>query len=152
MSPRPRYAHTQIGWATLIAAVLGAVIGLVALHLTPGSAAPDWMAWLIVALMLATALGFGSLNVCVNRDSLQWRFGLGWPRKSLALSEIAAAAPTRTRFIEGWGIHLTRRGWLYNVSGFDAVLITRHDGKTLMIGSDEPRALAAAIERARAGR
>lgn len=153
MSPRPLYQHTQIGWTTLIGAAAGAAVGLVALHFTPGApSAAGWVAALIAGVALLTALGFGALRVQVNRESLGWRFGLGWPRKSLRIADIASVQATRTRWIEGWGIHFTKRGWLYNVSGFDAVLVLLRDGKSVLIGTDEPRQLAAAIERARSGR
>jgi hypothetical protein len=78
------------------------------------------------------------------------RFGFGWPRKTLPLKGIAAVEVTRTTFLEGWGLRRTRRGWLYNVSGFDAVLLRLADGRSMMVGTDEPRRLKAAIERAQA--
>jgi hypothetical protein len=64
------------------------------------------------------------------------------------LADLAAVEVTRTRFWDGWGVHRTRRGWLYNVSGFDAVLVRRKDGKAFLVGTDEPRKLKAALERA----
>ena len=45
----------------------------------------------------------------------------------------------------GWGIHLTPRGWLYNVGGLDAVELALNNGRTLRIGSDEAAALARAL-------
>jgi hypothetical protein len=45
------------------------------------------------------------------------------------LAEIVGCEPIRIRWWYGWGIHLTPYGWLYNVSGFDAVAITLRDGK-----------------------
>ncbi len=35
--------------------------------------------------------------------------------------------------------------WLYNVSGFGAVLVTRANGKSFLLGSDEPEWLRLAI-------
>jgi hypothetical protein len=64
------------------------------------------------------------------------------------LADITRVAPTRTTFLEGWGIHRTRRGWLYNLAGRDAVHIVRADGREFMLGTDEPRRLVAALERA----
>ena len=58
---------------------------------------------------------------------------------------IEAIEVTRTRFWEGWGIHYTSRGWLYNVSGYGAVLIHLKSGKRFMLGTDEPASLAAAL-------
>jgi hypothetical protein len=69
-------------------------------------------------------------------------------RKELSLSDIRSVEVTRTRFWEGWGVHKTSRGWLYNVSGFDALLITLYDGKTILLGTDEPEVLRAAILKA----
>jgi hypothetical protein len=43
------------------------------------------------------------------------------------------------------GIHLTPCGWLYNVSGFDAVAITLRDGRKFALGTDDPHGLVAAI-------
>jgi len=44
-------------------------------------------------------------------------------------------------------VHRTRRGWLYNVAGFDAVLVRLKDGKSFLVGTDEPRRLKAALDR-----
>jgi hypothetical protein len=43
------------------------------------------------------------------------------------------------------GIHLSRFGWLYNVSGFDAVAIILKSGKRFALGTDEPDALLQAL-------
>jgi hypothetical protein len=55
----------------------------------------------------------------------------------------------RNRWYYGWGIRITPRGWLYNVSGLDAVELALKNGKCVRIGSDEPHALARAIDHAR---
>ena len=41
-----------------------------------------------------------------------------------------------------------RNGWLYNVSGFDAVELELASGKLCRIGTDEPGRLLHAIEQA----
>ena len=45
------------------------------------------------------------------------------------------------------GIHLTPYGWLYNVSGFDAVAITLRDGKRFALGTDDSHGLVEALRR-----
>lgn len=104
----------------------------------------------IAAPMLALVFAaFDGLTIRIDRDVLAWRFGhLGFPRGHVPLSDIVEATIARTTFWEGWGIRLTRRGWLYNVSGYDAVLIRRRNGKTFLLGSDEPRRLRAALDAA----
>jgi hypothetical protein len=58
---------------------------------------------------------------------------------------VASVEPAVTTWVNGWGIHLTRRGWLYNVAGRQAMLIGMRDGQRFMLGTDEPDALARAI-------
>ncbi|NJN84219.1 MAG: hypothetical protein HC802_19360, partial [Caldilineaceae bacterium] len=66
-------------------------------------------------------------------------------RKQVLLTDIRAVAVTETKLIEGWGIHLTARGWLYNVSGWQAVAISLRSGRRLMLGTDEPERLVSAL-------
>jgi len=107
---------------------------------------------LIAGAVVAGAIGWawGALTVRIQGGELQVRFGLGWPRKTVPVAQIAAVEITRTTLLEGWGLRHTRRGWLYNVSGFDAVLLQLANGRSMMVGTDEPRRLKAAIERAQA--
>jgi hypothetical protein len=93
---------------------------------------------------------WGSLTVRIQDGALCIRFGPGWPRKTVQLADISAVEITRTSFIDGWGVHRTRRGWLYNVSGYDAVLLKLASGRNLLVGSNEPRRLQAALQRAAA--
>ena len=48
----------------------------------------------------------------------------------------------------GFGIRYVFDGWMWNVSGLDAVQLTLPDGKHFRIGTDEPKALEAAINQA----
>ena len=66
---------------------------------------------LFVAALVANIIGCGVV------------FGPGIVRKQLALSEIVSAEMTKSTILEGWGIHYTKRGWLYNVSGRGAVIV-----------------------------
>jgi hypothetical protein len=61
------------------------------------------------------------------------------------LAEMVRCEPIRIRWWYGWGIHMTPFGWLYNVSGFDAVAITLHDGRKFALGTDDPHGLIDAI-------
>jgi hypothetical protein len=134
-------------------AFLAAAVLFLALTLLPElSQTPTPVGVLVAGAAFTALLGWtwGSLTVRIEGGELRVRFGLGWPRKTLPLAEIASVEVTRTTFMEGWGIHRTRRGWLYNVSGFDAVLLQLTSGRSMMIGTDEPRRLKAAIERAQA--
>jgi len=100
--------------------------------------------WPAIAVLVLCAWLFSSLTIQITADELQWRFGLGIIRNHVALKEIASAEAVRNR--PSWGIHWSpRTGWLYNVSGFDAVLVTLKSGKRFTLGTDEPQVLAARL-------
>ena len=144
--PRPRYEHRQGGGITRLTFVLG-ILAMPVLYALDPKAGPA-LAIATPFLLLAFA-AFDGLIIRVVGSELAWQFGhLGFPRGRVKLTDIAAAAVTRTTFWEGWGIRLTRRGWLYSVSGHDAVLIERRNGKPFLLGTDEPRKLNAAIDAA----
>ena len=138
-----RYSHTQSGTLilrlTLGLAVLFAGLGFVGARLI----------WFSLPFLLIVAWLFHSLTIEIGEHELRWRFGPGLIRKSVPLEEIISARPVRTNILEGWGIHLTRHGWLYNVSGFDAVAIALRNGKHFALGTDEPQMLAARLANGR---
>jgi hypothetical protein len=100
----------------------------------------------ILAVLLLLGWLFRSLTIELTDDQLRWRFGPGWIHKKVPLAEIASARRVRTNVFEGWGIHYSRFGLLYNVSGFDAIAITLHNGKRFALGTGEPEALLANLQ------
>jgi len=137
------YKHTQTGWVTLVAC--GGIILL--FQFLPVPHAPREilpLVFLIVALSVATLMG--TLTVEVDDSLVRLRFGVGLIRKSFRLDEIATCQPVRNRWWWGWGIRLIPGGWLYNVSGLDAVELGMKNGKLFRIGTDEPRQLADIIQ------
>jgi len=137
------YRHTQIGWVML--AVLAAVFGVVFLQLQ-GDGVP--MPWLPLAILGVVLLLFGTLTVEVDRDRVRAVFGVGLIRRTVPLADVAAFQQVRNPWIAGWGIRLIRGGTLWNVSGLDAVELALRDGRFFRIGTDEPEALALAIQTA----
>jgi hypothetical protein len=96
-------------------------------------------------LLLAVFL-FGSLRVRVSADEIRASFGPGWVRRRIAVSTVVSAETVRNRWYYGWGVRLTSTGWMFNVSGLDAVLVRFADGGAFRIGTDEPEALLVAIQ------
>jgi hypothetical protein len=141
------YSHTQPG--TLMRAILGSVAlaafgALVFFGLRPEPvglvASGATCLVMVVCLML-----FHSLTVAVTDEAVQISFGPGLIRRSFRLSDIVSCAAVRNSWVYGWGIHMMRGGWVYNVSGFDAVELTFKDGRKARIGTDEPHKLSEAI-------
>jgi hypothetical protein len=137
------YRHTQTGY--LLLGALGAAL-LVFLLLLLNTF--TWVGVAVVAVLAASLVAFGTLTVQVDAERLTLRFGPGFLRKSFLLREIESARPVTNPFWYGWGIHLTPSGWLYNVSGLGAVEIALRGGGRARIGTDEPQALALALEAA----
>jgi len=143
------YNHTQPGNTSRFA--FGAIFVLVVFAaVVKGARDPEalWVFGLITALMFAGLLLFHSLTVEIARGYLRLKFGIGLIRRSFRVKEIENVEPIRTRWWYGWGIRLTPHGWLFSVSGFDAVKITLRNGRHYAIGTDEPDKLVAAIKAA----
>jgi len=142
------YEHQQPG--TLLRVTLGVLslgfgmftlIWLVSGH---GEAA-IWGGAIVAVFVVFLAL-FHSLTVRVSRDAINISFGVGLIRKSFTVDDIETAAIVRNHWYNGWGIRWIPGGWLYNVSGFDAVELRHKNGRRYRIGTDQPRELFAAIE------
>lgn len=103
--------------------------------------------WWTGDLLLIVAGLFSTLTIAIDHGMLRASFGPGLIRKKVSLAEIASVRPIPVRWWYGWGIHLTPHGWLYNVSGWDAVEITLRNGRRFCLGTDEPQELQAAIRR-----
>ena len=145
------YQHTQTGMAIFAAMAVSLVIALLVLFLfpvPPGEEAGRWIVTLACAILLVTAWFFRSLTITVRDGLLAWSFGPGVIRKTVPVAEIVQLEPARTSILAGWGIHWTPRGWLYNVSGKEAVRIRLKSGSQFLLGTDEPERLIQAIRAA----
>ena len=139
-----KYHHTQKG--TLI---VGILLSSAVLMSAIAAFAPDRnvVAIMIVSacLLIVASWLFSSLTVEVNERELRWHFGPGFWKKKIARAEISKVLPVKTKWWYGWGIRATPYGWLYNVSGLDAVAVSQNSGKIVLIGTDEPDKLAEAL-------
>jgi hypothetical protein len=136
------YRHTQVGAVTLA----GMGIALVAAVFWGVRASQP--ALLTAALLVGVVLVlFSTLTVVVRDGALVVFFGPGLIRRRIPLRRIRDVRVVRTPWTYGWGIRLTPRGWLWNVSGLDGVELQFDDGRRFRIGSDEPTRLAEALRR-----
>ena len=134
------YQHTQKLPDKIMATA--AVAGL-ALGLTP----PGFLTRLVVVGLLgATAYNFRSLTVEVDDNEIRLQFGDGPIGRVIPLTDISGCKTIRTSPLQGWGIRFTGDGWLYNIYGLDAVELSLNNGKRVLIGTDQPDQLAAAID------
>jgi hypothetical protein len=142
------YRHTQSGWTILV--VLTAVLLLaagVAIFLGSNTQpVPPPVFFIIPALLLPIMLLFSSLTVTVTHQAIEIHFGPGLIRKKFSLADIQSCEPVRNHWFFGWGIRWIPRGWLFNVSGLDAVELKMKNGRRYRIGTDEPERLCNAIQ------
>ena len=107
----------------------------------------------VVTVMLAVNNGivfalFHSLTVRVSRSEIALSFGVGLIRKQFPIGDISSASIVQNRWYNGFGIRKIRGGWLYNVSGFDAIEIQLKNERKYRIGTNQPKELLAAVESA----
>jgi hypothetical protein len=146
-----RYVHTQRSHLLLLVLSAAAAVTLASLAFPSARTIPLGARLTIVAAALAmvvSGLVFSSLTITTDAEQLSWHFGAGLFRKSVPLAEVVSAEPVRTTWVDGWGIHLTWRGWLYNVAGHNAVRVSLRSGRQFLLGTDEPAALVEAIRNA----
>ena len=107
----------------------------------------------LITVMLAVINGivfalFHSLTVRVSRSEIALSFGVGLIRKQFPIGDISSASIVQNRWYNGFGIRKIRGGWLYNVSGFDAIEIQLKNERKYRIGTNQPKELLAAVESA----
>jgi hypothetical protein len=109
-------------------------------------------AWLCLpgmAVNATLAYLLSALTVEVTPESVSVGFRHGCLRRRVALADVVRVEQVVVPWYHGWGLRLTRTGWLYKVQGRHAVRLERASGRAISIGTDEPEELAAAIAAAR---
>jgi hypothetical protein len=132
-----------MGWVGIFLMV--ALVAMIPLAVfTP--ALPPVAVWLVIGVIALVCLAFSSQTIEVTDEAVISRFGPGILVKRAPLSDIVKVENMPSHWYDGWGVHLTTRGWLYNVSGFGAVEFTLRDGGRFRFGTDRPDQLIDAVE------
>jgi hypothetical protein len=112
--------------------------------------APWVYALAVAALLLVVGLLFLRQTTSVGLEAVTVRFGPVY-RTRIPLGEIVRAEAVAYRPLReygGWGIRGLGRRRALSMRGDRGVLLTRADGSTLLIGSQKPRELLAALAHA----
>jgi hypothetical protein len=99
-----------------------------------------------LVFMILCLLAFATLTVQVSDQAITLRFGIGLIRKSFLLKEVQAYRAVRNPWYYAWGIHAIPGGWIFNVSGTEAIELQMKNGKKYRIGSDDIQGFANAVE------
>jgi hypothetical protein len=101
------YEYRQPGTA-IILSIIPAIGVILILGLTQPPPSPvNFMLIAVLAILVVCTILFASLTIRVTESELRWHFGPGLIHKKIALADIQNAEITATKFIYGWGIHLT---------------------------------------------
>lgn len=121
---------------------------------TPG--VPPSVSWsvLLTGVLVGGLLMLARLETTVTADAVVVRFHGLWPTRRIKLDDIAEVAPMRYTMWDsgGWGVHFGLAGMTYNVSGNDGVHFQLKDGRRVLVGTQRPAELAAAVTKARTAR
>lgn len=104
------------------------------------------------AAMLLLTPSFAWLTVSDEGNRLAVSFGpIPLFRRRIWYDDILSVETGKTTFLDGWGIHLSLRGgWVWNIWGFDCVVLRLRRG-ILRVGTDDPDGLAAFLKARVAG-
>jgi hypothetical protein len=138
------YRHTQVGYSIIAILVLGAACISISLVFGNG---PHALIFPVGILGLCLVL-FPTLTAVVRGETLSCFFGLGLIRRQIPVRDILSVSVVRNPWRYGWGLRSIPGGWLWNVSGVDAVELRLRDGKRFRIGTDEASQLREAIANA----
>ena len=94
--------------------------------------------------VLVLAASFHHLTVADKGYHLSISFGpLPLFRQSVRYNDIEQIEVGKTTLLDGWGIHMSLRGgWVWNLWGWDCVVVHFKNGSTLRIGTDDAENLA----------
>lgn len=137
-----QYTHTQIGYLLIIVfSVALILIGTLVFrtNFTLGLI-------FVFAFMVLCLATFATLTVEVDDQALNLKFGIGLIRKRFPLKEVEAYRAVKNPWYYGWGIHMIQNGWIFNVSGWEAVELQMKNGKKYRIGTDDAEGLANAVK------
>jgi hypothetical protein len=135
------YRHTQVGyWMFVVSVALALLIAARVQSLTLFG---------VMCLITSLASGlFGTLTTIVDDTSVHVRFGpIGLVKDRFAVADITSARVVRNSPLHGIGMRYIHHGRLWNVWGLDAVELQLRNGTRFRIGTDEPQALLAALQR-----
>lgn len=139
------YRHTQVGILVLSVLGIGAVVSVAFLLFEPVTS-ERYALGAVVGFLLLLMYLFGSLRVEIDATRLVASFGPGLIRRTIMVPEIIGVRAVRNPWYFGYGVRLTPYGWMFNVSGLDAVEVELTSGSRFRIGTDDPQGLVSAVQ------
>ncbi len=98
-------------------------------------------------VMLLALINFYKLTIEVDENRFTFKLGIGLIKRSYPLSRIKTITPVKNAWLYGIGIRLIPNGWLFNVSGLEAVELKFNDRSSIVrVGTDKPEEVCEAVD------
>jgi len=102
----------------------------------------------VALIMIICLLIFYKLTIYIDNANLRFKLGIGLISKKYLISDIKSCKPVRNNPLSGIGIRKIPGGWLYNVSGLNAIELTFKNQKSIVrVGTNQPDDIAEVISR-----
>ena len=105
----------------------------------------SWFVWLWSTFTILLGALFWCLEVKVGTDGIFLSYSFGLINKKIQRQQILQVEVVRNSWWYGLGIRLTPHGWMWNISGLDAIKLTYQDGNEFRIGTNQPQELYQAL-------
>jgi hypothetical protein len=144
------YKHTQFGASTLTIFVAA---GILTAAVVSSMLAEDrlFVAFVVIAAYFIIVALFYAFTVEISEEKLKFWFGIGGIRKAYSLEKIRSTKEVVNPWYYLWGIKSIPGGWLYAIGPGTAVEIVFKNSKVIRLGSNQPKELKQAIDKAITG-
>lgn len=134
------HRFTQNGTFSVIIMAPLLVFSLVMIIISLKSDLSEVLIFSFLALtFLVCLLIFYKLTIIIDSESVSFRLGNGMIKKRYPLKEIKSCKAVKNPVAAGIGIRMISNGWLYNVSGLQAIELSFKNRKSVVrIGTDQP--------------
>lgn len=128
------------GWFATLLVVVALAIATMGAIMLPSEPVAGWIGLAVGLVIGLAALAFTSITVTVNSAGLTVRGAIGWPRKLVALEDIASAEVAQVNGIAdfgGWGWRLRPGAEGVIMRDGEAMWVKRHNGRDLAVTVDD---------------
>jgi len=143
------YKYTQFGTLSVILMVPVLILIIIMLFMVGQKDLIQSLVLIFLAVtFLICLLIFYKMTIRINDTHVIFRMGIGLITKEYELSQIKGCKPVRNSLLEAIGIRKIQGGWLYNVTGVEAVEISFKNKKHIVrIGSNKSGEISAIINK-----
>lgn len=141
------YREFQFGWILFVFVLFTQAIITFLFAGEIGTRPIGLQSFIVSNLLFATlVILFYGMRIKMDDAHLVVSFGVGLIRKKVDLRRVKSLEIVKSPWYYGWGIRLIPGGWLYNISGCDAVELKLNDTKRVIrIGTKNPKRLVEEI-------